>query len=237
MRSKLYAYTLSMISMAVLLSGCGNGGGTPAAKNTLHESTACLSCHDDPKWVTPGTGKPVVAGWKLSTHMTANGAGCVDCHDDGYMHPASCNKCHSVGSAGKEPHQEPRPGRQVRQVPRQGQPAPRSVRWFLPSEIYRPGNPCWQHYRLYPLQFRPSWDVCGNQLYTILPQVPQPARHHVRQSSSVKQWAESGHGSTRNAFITGSTDFKSRGSTSDTSGQPGSILCPLPHNDRLCQVL
>jgi hypothetical protein len=107
MRSKLYAYAFSMLSMAILLSGCGNGGGTPAAKNTLHESTVCLSCHDDPKWVTPGTGKPVVTGWKLSTHMTADGAGCSDCHDDGYMHPASCNKCHSVGTLAKNPTKNP----------------------------------------------------------------------------------------------------------------------------------
>jgi hypothetical protein len=95
--------------MALLLVGCGGGGGTTASgtANTLHESTACIGCHDADSWITPGTRKPLVPEWKNSTHMTANGAGCVDCHDDGYMHPASCTRCHNVGAQSRNPSNNP----------------------------------------------------------------------------------------------------------------------------------
>src|SRR5450631_954099 len=104
---KVHAYVIAMSCMAILLSGCGSGGTTPETITTLHESTACISCHDDGSWKTPDTGNSVVADWKLSTHNTANGAGCVDCHDDGYMHPSSCGKCHSVGALAKNPTNNP----------------------------------------------------------------------------------------------------------------------------------
>jgi hypothetical protein len=107
MKQAFYAYLLVTISMAVLLAGCGSGGTTPEKKDTLHESTACISCHDSSTWQTPATGKNIVTEWNLSTHNTQNGAGCADCHDDGYMHPASCSKCHSVGSLAKNPTNNP----------------------------------------------------------------------------------------------------------------------------------
>jgi hypothetical protein len=107
MKQAYYACLLITISMAVLLAGCGSGGTTPAAKDTPHESTACISCHQDPSWITPATGINVVTEWNRSTHNTQNGAGCADCHDDGYMHPASCSKCHSVGSLAKNPTNNP----------------------------------------------------------------------------------------------------------------------------------
>ena len=89
-----------------LLSGCGGGGGSPpgAASNTLHESQTCIGCHESSDWKTPGSGQPVVAEWTGSTHnSTTNGAGCQDCHGRGYLHPASCNKCHSAGVAAVNP--------------------------------------------------------------------------------------------------------------------------------------
>ena len=107
MKQRFYAYMLATAGMAALLAGCGAGGTSPETKNTLHESTACISCHEGSGWVTPGTEKPVVAEWKLSTHMTANGAGCADCHDDGYMHPTSCSKCHNSGTQAKAPTTNP----------------------------------------------------------------------------------------------------------------------------------
>ncbi len=107
MKTKLSAYMIAMGSLAILLSGCGSGGTTPETKSALHESTACISCHESADWKTPGTGKSVVAEWKLSTHNTNNGAGCADCHDDSYMHPASCSKCHSVGSLARNPTNNP----------------------------------------------------------------------------------------------------------------------------------
>jgi len=107
MNSNLLACLLAMVSLAMLLSGCGSGGTTPVTKNALHESTDCISCHDDTNWKTPDTGKGAVAEWRLSTHNTQNGAGCGDCHDDGYMHPASCSKCHSTGTQAKDPTTNP----------------------------------------------------------------------------------------------------------------------------------
>jgi len=92
--------TLSItICIAALIAGCGAGGTSPEKKNAAHESTACISCHEDPSWQTPGTKINVVAEWKLSTHNTKNGASCGDCHGSGFSHPASCNKCHTIGAA------------------------------------------------------------------------------------------------------------------------------------------
>ena len=107
MNPKLHAYVLAISSLAMLLSGCGAGGTTPETKNALHESTACISCHDDASWKTPGTGKSVVEEWKLSAHNTQSGAGCADCHDDGYMHPQSCSKCHTAGTQATNPTNNP----------------------------------------------------------------------------------------------------------------------------------
>jgi len=107
MKSSSHAYLLIMVSMVILLSGCGSGGTTPVTTTALHASAECISCHDGDSWKTPATGKSIVAEWRRSTHMTANGAGCADCHDDGYLHPASCGKCHSGGTSAKAPTNNP----------------------------------------------------------------------------------------------------------------------------------
>lgn len=100
MKQTYYANLLITICMSVLLAGCGSGGTTPEkATDMQHASTTCISCHQAPSWTTPATGKNVVDEWKLSTHNTKNGAGCGNCHGSGFTHPASCNKCHTVGVA------------------------------------------------------------------------------------------------------------------------------------------
>ena len=99
MKFVYYASVLVTFCMSMVLAGCGAGGTSPETKNALHESTACISCHQDSNWQTPGTGKNVVAEWTLSTHNTNNGAGCGDCHGYGSNHPASCIKCHATGAA------------------------------------------------------------------------------------------------------------------------------------------
>lgn len=106
MKSKIYAYMFTLGGIAVLLTGCGGGGTTPdKTGHALTESLTCIGCHEDssqnPKWVSPGTGKSIVAEWKASTHNTNNGASCTDCHGSDFgnpvLHPSSCSKCHTVG--------------------------------------------------------------------------------------------------------------------------------------------
>ena len=78
MKSKIYAYILALGGTLILLAGCGGGGTTPEkVGHALTESLKCIGCHEDPqnpKWVTPGSGKPIVAEWMASTHNTNNGA-------------------------------------------------------------------------------------------------------------------------------------------------------------------
>ena len=111
MKSNRYVYTLTLGYLILLLAGCGAGGTTPETKNTQDESAHCINCHEDASGkITPGTGINVVTEWKRSTHMTANGASCSDCHDDGYLHttsPESCSKCHTVSGQPKNPTNNP----------------------------------------------------------------------------------------------------------------------------------
>jgi hypothetical protein len=214
MKSKLHAYMFALGCLAALLTGCGNGGGTPAANNTLHESTACISCHDDPKWVTPGTGKPIVTEWKLSTHMIANGAGCVDCHDDGYMHPASCNKCHSVGTLAKNPTKNPDQDGKCAKCHK------------LPNP--RPGRPDGFHAFSYEDPNIPKLPAgsttafihfsAGKRANFVSTNYINNCRkcHNPHDTASGKpqrqEWAQSGHGATTTNPRTNS-DFKTRGTS------------------------
>ena len=161
--------------------------------------------------MTPATGKPLVADWKLSTHMTANGAGCVDCHDDGYMHPASCNKCHSVGTLANNPTKNPDRDGKCAKCHAKVNPRPGQNDGFNPLTYSDPGIPAgsttaYTHFS----SGKHGMYVASN--YKLLPQVSRPARHHRSARDQRKQWAESGHGNTRSAFVTNNTDFKSQGS-------------------------
>lgn len=104
MKQRSFILFLSLAGL-FLLGGCGGGGGTSGT--ALHESQVCIDCHDGDNWKTPGSGQPIVAEWKASTHNTNDGAGCQDCHGSGYMHPNSCNKCHSVGITASNPRLNP----------------------------------------------------------------------------------------------------------------------------------
>lgn len=102
MKQRSVTFLLALVMLA-FLAGCGGGGGSSSAKNTKHESQVCIGCHEGSSWKTPGSGQPIVTEWLASTHNTKNGASCQDCHGSGYMHPTSCNKCHSVGLAAVNP--------------------------------------------------------------------------------------------------------------------------------------
>ncbi|HIJ87703.1 MAG TPA: hypothetical protein HPP97_08475 [Desulfuromonadales bacterium] len=109
MKQKPFISLLVPVGLA-LLSGCGSGGGSAPGTVTsaLHESRSCIGCHENSNWKTPGSGQPVVAEWNASTHnSTTDGAGCQDCHGSGYLHPASCNKCHSAAVTAVNPLQNP----------------------------------------------------------------------------------------------------------------------------------
>jgi hypothetical protein len=206
---------LTLCSTALLIAGCGSGGTTPDKLNhALNESVKCIGCHEDsqnPKWTSPGTGQSVVTEWKASTHNTNNGASCKSCHgndfDNPALHPLSCNKCHTVGG-----------------------------QTFADSSINpdRHGRCAKCHSKANPLGYKPLTYTDPNiptgstTAYTHF----STGRHGTYVSTNYnnycrkchnphdtsfgreerKQWAESGHGGTRNAFITSSTDFKTRGS-------------------------
>jgi hypothetical protein len=208
MRSKLNGYVFALGCLALLQTGCGNGGGTPQATNTLHESTACIGCHENPGWVTPGSGKPVVAGWKLSTHMTANGAGCVDCHDNGYMHPASCSKCHSVGTLAKNPTKNPDQDNKCAKCHAVPNPRPGQNNGYnipVTANGVPPGsNTGFVHYSTGQ---RGSYVSSYNRLHCSNCHDPHDTAFGREQRTA---WSESGHGITRGlARIL--VDFKTRG--------------------------
>lgn len=206
---------LALGSMLVQLAGCGGGGTTPdKAGHTLDESLTCIGCHEDsqnPKWASPGTGKSVVTEWLASTHNTNNGASCKSCHgndwDNPVKHPSSCSKCHTVGGqtfsdSSINPDRNGRCANCHSKVNRLG---------FKPLTFSVPGVPAgsttaFTHF---------STGRHGNYVSTNYIQYCRKC-HNPHDTTfgreQRKQWAESGHGSTRNAFIVSSTDFKARGS-------------------------
>ena len=214
MRSKLlYTYLLTMGVLAALLAGCGGGGGTTSSGpvNALHESTACISCHDSTSWLTPGTGKPLVAEWMNSSHMIANGAGCGDCHDDGYMHPASCTKCHNVGAAAMNPSPNPDQDGKCAKCHDMPNPRPGKPDGFKPltysDPLLKPGTTtAYTHFS----SGRHGMYVATNYVnYCRKCHDPHDTTFGQQQR---KDWAESGHGTTTAGYLVSSTDFKTRGS-------------------------
>lgn len=195
MKSRFYTYLMITVGSAMMLSGCGAGGTSPETKNALHESTACISCHDSASWVTPGSGKPVVAEWKLSGHMTANGAGCADCHDDGYMHPTSCSKCHNSGTQAKAPTNNPeRDGKCAKchalVNPRPGQPDGYATSISVPGMLTATST----SFVHFSSGTRTSYVSSNNKLHCRNCHNPHDTALGREQR---KQWAESGHGNTR----------------------------------------
>lgn len=217
MKQRTFKLFLSLAGL-MMLGGCGGGGGTSGT--ALHESQECIGCHDGANWKTPGSGQPIVAEWKASTHNTNDVAGCKDCHGSGYMHPNSCNKCHSVGITASNPRLNPDADGMCANChdktnPRPGQNDGFNILSYSANGIPAGSTTAYTHF---------STGRHGNYVSTNY-------KHNCRKchnphntsfgSEERKQWAESGHGSTTASFRTGSTDFKGRGSRIEASGNYG----------------
>ena len=199
MKLKLCAYFLTLSSLSLLLSACGGGGGTTTTSsgptNALHESTACISCHDGAGWVTPGDGKPLVAEWMNSKHMIANGAGCGDCHDDGYMHPTSCTKCHNVGSAAMSPTKNPDQDGKCKKCHASPNPRPgQSDGYTTPVDANGVPAGSTTSFTHFSTGRRASYVSSYNRLHCRNCHNPHDTSFASEQR---KAWSESGHGITR----------------------------------------
>lgn len=215
MKQKICICFLLSVGLA-LLSGCGSGGGsTPgAATSAEHESRTCIGCHEGPAWKTPGNGQPAVAEWIASTHnSTSNGASCQDCHGSGYLHPASCNRCHTVGLAAVNPLDNPDANDRCANCHARVNPRPGTFDGFKQlrySSSIRQSDPAattaYTHYSsgshgtYVATNYKQYCRKCHNPHDTVFSRV-------LRQ-----QWAESGHGDTQNLFVTSNNDFKTLGS-------------------------
>lgn len=85
-----------MVAFSILLFsllGCGEKTVVGANVSKLEESQRCIDCHGAASKVT---GKSIGDEWLASSHNTANGASCADCHEPHLSHPDSgnCNRCH-----------------------------------------------------------------------------------------------------------------------------------------------
>ncbi len=203
----------------IMLAGCGGGAtGGSAPKDTLAESQTCLACHDlshqgTAVSVTPGTGIPVATEWKASTHNTKNGASCSDCHGSGFLHtstPASCSGCHGISGQAVNPLKNPDSEDKCANCHAKVNPRPGKSDGFalLPPT---PGIPlgsttAYTHF---------STGRHGTYVSTNYKQYCRKCHNPHDTGANKKQrqeWAQSGHGGTRNAFITASNDFKTLGS-------------------------
>lgn len=213
MKQKMFIRFLAFVGLA-LLAGCGSGGGSSAdaTKNTLHESVTCISCHDG-TWKSPGTGQAIVTEWIASTHNTKNGAGCQDCHGSGYMHPASCNKCHSVGLTAVNPLLNPDADDMCAKCHAKINPRPGKVDGFnlltYSDPLILSTTPPTTAYTHFSTGKR------GNYVATNYKKNCRKC-HNPHDTASGKQqrqdWAQSGHGATTTSPRTNS-DFKTRGSS------------------------
>ena len=209
---------LATAGMAALLAGCGAGGTSPETKNALDESSHCISCHEGidsntgkPAFRTPGTGLGVVTEWRLSAHNTNNGAGCSDCHDDGFTHttiPASCSKCHTITGLSKNPTNNPdRDGKCAKCHdkinPRPGQSDGYTTAVAVPG-ILTATNTRFVHFST---GRRTSYVSSNNRLHCRNCHNPHDTSSGREQR---KQWAESGHGNSRGLARVG-IDAKTRG--------------------------
>jgi len=211
---KLHAYAITISSIAILLAGCGSGGTTPETKNVLDESAHCISCHDSSGKVTPGTGINVVTEWSRSTHMTANGANCSDCHDDGYLHSSSatsCSKCHTIIGQGNNPTINPDRDGKCAKCHGKINPRPGQLDGFKALTYPDPNIPIGSTtaYTHFSTGSHANYVATNYKQYCRKCHNPHDTDYGRNER---KQWAESGHGSTTSPFRTGGTDFKTRGS-------------------------
>ncbi len=208
---------LITITGLTLLAGCGGGPtGDAAPKNTLAESQGCISCHDAASHdgtgaaLTPGTQKPVVTEWMASTHNTANGASCRDCHGSGYLHDstaASCSGCHSVGGQAVNPLKNPDASNQCAKCHDKVNPRPGQNDGYSPLTANGVPPDSTTRFTHFSTGKRANY-VASNY------------RHNCRQCHNPHdntygeeqrgQWADSGHGNTRGLART-AQDFKTRG--------------------------
>jgi len=96
-----YGFFISLILLSLLIAaiaGCGSGNSGNTALSSLAASEECIRCHATTNGISPVTGLNIVDEWKLSTHNSANGAGCRDCHGHANGHPNSCGGCHGGNS-------------------------------------------------------------------------------------------------------------------------------------------
>lgn len=219
MKIKLAYLSLTCV-LLLLQAGCGGGPtGSAASTNTLESSHSCISCHESKLSKSPGgTGQLIVTEWKASTHNTSHplntskfGAGCTDCHGSGYLHDGvlgqeSCAGCHSVGAQAVNPIKNPdKDGKCTKCHDKTSTIAFKPLRYTSPG-IPAGSTTAYTHY---------STGRHGNYVSTNYVGYCRKCHNPHDTSFGRKQreeWAESGHGSTRNAFIVGSTDFKTRGS-------------------------
>jgi len=218
MKSRYFLYALTLGGMALMLAGCGSGVQTPGGTSVTETSARCVSCHDVGAHgggkVTPGTGINVVTEWMRSPHKSNNGAGCIDCHEGGYGHTElspSCSKCHTITGQTQNPIKNPDMDGKCAKChdkvnPRQAL----GLNDGYKTNIAVPGMAAGTTTRFVHFStglrtsyvassYRQNCRKCHNPHDTSL------GREHR------KQWAESGHGSTRGLARIG-LDAKTRGS-------------------------
>ncbi len=209
------------LACALFLTGCGGGptGSTPAATNTLEASQACITCHEFKHSATAASpAEQITDQWKASSHNTSNlhnssklGAGCIDCHGSGFQHSSvlgqeSCAGCHSVGGQAVTPIRNPDTERKCTKCHDKNDTIGHRPLTYVSSGIPTGSTTAYTHY---------STGRHGNYVSTNYAGYCRKCHNPHDTSSSRKlrkEWAESGHGSTRNLFIISSTDFKTRGS-------------------------
>lgn len=211
MKQRSFILFLSLAGL-FLLGGCGGGGGGDGS--ATHESLVCIGCHEGTNWKTPGSGQPIVEEWKRSTHNTSDGASCQDCHGSGYMHPNSCNKCHSVGIVAENPILNPDAEGMCARCHGRINPRPGVFDGFnllTYSSVSRKYdlNPttAFTHFS----SSNGSTRIANYVAYNYKNNCRKCHNPHDTSSGREqrKQWAESGHGTTGGANA--GSDFKTRG--------------------------
>lgn len=215
-----------------LLAGCGGGGGSDpdAAKNSLHESQTCIGCHESSSWKTPGSGQPVVTEWTASKHnSTTNGASCQDCHGSGYLHPASCSRCHTVGGSASNPLLNPDAGDKCSNCHAKVNPRLGKHDGFNPLTYSDPlilsSSPPTTAYTHFSTGKRANYVATAYKQNCRKCHNPHGTAFGREQR---KQWAESGHGSTTTGART-NRDFKAQGSLATAENNYGGPFCVRCH--------